>query len=84
MEEKSWYSRSRSVPCQTQQYRSVAAIVVVVVLLEPLCDMIVDLLVVLEPRCEDLPAAGLTKQFGFVCVQAVYTSTNEEGTSTPG
>lgn len=72
------------MPCQAQEYRSIAAIVVVVMLLEPLRNVVVDLLVVLEPGGEDLLAASLTEELRLVCVQAVYTGTNKEGTRTPG
>ena len=78
------YSRSRGVPCKAKKNGTVATIIVVVVLLKPLGDVVVDLLVVLKPGCEDLPAVGLAEQLWLVCVEAVYTSTDKESASAPG
>lgn len=77
------YSRSRSVPCQSQQDGSVAAIVVVIVLLQPLRDHVVHLLVVLEAGCEEGGLGFLAEQLWLLRIQSVDTSSCEQSASPP-
>jgi hypothetical protein len=80
---KQAYSRSRGVPRQSHQHGSIAAIVVFVLLLQPLCNMIVHLLVVLEPGDEEGRLWRLAEPLGLLCVHAVYGGADEQGTGTP-
>jgi hypothetical protein len=68
------------VPRQSQQDRSVAAVIVVVVLLKPLCDSVVHLLVVLEAWYEERGFCLLAEELWLPCVQAVDTRSHEQST----
>lgn len=71
------------VPCETKQDRAVAAVIVVVVLLEQLGDVVVGLLVVLEAGDEGRPGLALeAEQLRLVGVGRVGGSTDKQDTST--
>lgn len=77
------YSRSRSVPCQSQEDWAVAAVIVVVVLFQSLRNHIVHVLVVFEAWAEDsrsLPR--LTEQLRVHQVEAVSCRDGGKSTST--
>lgn len=72
------------MPCQSQQDRSVAAVIVVIKLLQPLCDRIIYLLVILKLGREwTLCLRRLAKPFWLLCIQAVTTSYGNESTGAP-